>query len=219
MQKTGKIAPSVLSADFARLGEEIKAVEEGGADYIHMDIMDGHFVPNITFGPVVVEAVRKMTELPFDVHLMISDPDRYIEAFARAGADILCVHAEAAVHLHRTIQYIKQSGVKPAVALNPATPIDVLEVVLEDLDMVLLMTVNPGFGGQAFIPAVVPKIKKLKEMIERRGLTVDIEVDGGIDPRTIHKVSSAGANVFVAGSAIFKSDDYGRTIQAMRDNM
>lgn len=219
MAKKGKIAPSVLSADFTRLGEEIKAVEREGADFIHLDVMDGHFVPNITIGPLIVQAARRATDLPLDVHLMISDPDRYIEAFAKAGADILTVHAEAAVHLHRTIQYIKQSGAKPAVALNPSTPLNVLKYVLEDLYMVLLMTVNPGFGGQAFIPAVIPKIEKLREKIEKRGLNVEIEVDGGIDPETINRVSAAGAGIFVAGSAIFNSDDYGKTIRAMRENM
>ncbi len=212
----GKIAPSILSADFSKLGEEIGAVARAGADYVHIDVMDGHFVPNITVGPLIVEAAKRVTPLPLDVHLMISQPDRYVDDFAEAGADILTVHAEAATHLHRLVQQIRRKGVKPGVALNPATPLDVLEYILGDVDMVLLMTVNPGFGGQAFIEAVVPKIKRLRAMIEERGLAVDIEVDGGIGPETILKVSSAGANVFVAGSAIFGSEDYGETISLMR---
>jgi ribulose-phosphate 3-epimerase len=215
----GKIAPSILSADFTRLGEEIRAVEQAGADYIHIDVMDGHFVPNITIGPFIVEAVRRVTTLPLDVHLMILNPDQFIDDFVKAGADLITVHVEAVAHLHRSIQYIRKAGAKPAVSLNPATPLDTLEYVLEDLDMVLIMTVNPGFGGQAFIPEVVPKIRRLKEMINERGLKVDIEVDGGIGPKTIQLVSSAGGDVFVAGSAIFHSDDYAATIKQMRDKM
>jgi len=215
----GKIAPSILSADFTRLGEEVIAVEKGGADYIHIDVMDGHFVPNITIGPLIVEAVRRVTSLPLDVHLMISDPDKFIEDFAKAGADIITVHAETLNHLHRTIQYIKSEGVKASVSLNPATPLKVLEYILEDLDMVLLMTVNPGFGGQAFIPEVIPKIERLRKKVEVRGLNVEIEVDGGIGPDTINRVSSAGGNVFVAGSAIFHSDDYEKTMRLMRERM
>jgi len=215
----GKIAPSILSADFTRLGEEIKAVDEAGADYIHIDVMDGHFVPNITIGPMIVEAAKRVTELPLDVHLMIANPDDYIEAFADAGADFISVHVETLHHLHRTIQAIGKSGAKPAVVLNPATPLQTIEYILDDLEMVLLMTVNPGFGGQSFIPEVVPKIKRLKEMIADRNLKTDIEVDGGIGPETIHAVSSAGANVFVAGSAIFGSDDYAKTIRLMRERM
>jgi ribulose-phosphate 3-epimerase len=215
----GKIAPSILSADFTRLGEEIKAVEKAGADYIHIDVMDGHFVPNITIGPFIVEAVRRVTTLPLDVHLMILNPDQFIDDFVKAGADLITVHVEAVAHLHRSIQYIRKAGAKPAVSLNPATPLHVLEYVLEDLDMVLIMTVNPGFGGQAFIPEVVLKIRRLKEMIDERGLKVDIEVDGGIGPKTIHLVSSAGGDVFVAGSAIFHSDDYAATIRQMRAMM
>ncbi len=215
----GKIAPSILSADFARLEEEIKAVEQAGADYIHIDVMDGHFVPNITVGPMIVEAVRRVTDLPLDVHLMISDPDSYIDSFAEAGANILTVHAEAVTHLHRTIQYIRYKGVSPGVSLNPATPLNALEYVLNDLDMVLIMSVNPGFGGQKFIPEVVPKISSLREMIKKRDLETEIEIDGGIGPETIALVSSAGAEVFVAGSAIFYSEDYRKTIQLMRERM
>jgi len=181
--------------------------------------MDGHFVPNITIGPLIVEAVRRVTSLPLDVHLMISDPDKFIEDFAKAGADIITVHAETLNHLHRTIQYIKSEGVKASVSLNPATPLKVLEYILEDLDMVLLMTVNPGFGGQAFIPEVIPKIERLRKKVEVRGLNVEIEVDGGIGPDTINRVSSAGGNVFVAGSAIFHSDDYEKTMRLMRERM
>jgi ribulose-phosphate 3-epimerase len=213
----GKIAPSILSADFTRLGEEVKAVEKAGADYIHIDVMDGHFVPNITIGPLVVKAVRRVTKLPLDVHLMISDPDCFIDEFSEAGADIITVHAETVNHLNRTIHYIRDKGVKPGVSLNPATTLDCLEYILDDLDMVLLMTVNPGFEGQEFIPAVVPKIKRLREEIDKRGLNVEIEVDGGISPRTIGQVSSAGASVFVAGSAIFYSEDYEKTIRLMRE--
>lgn len=213
----GKIAPSILSADFARLGEEIRKVEKAGADYIHMDVMDGHFVPNITIGPLIVKAASSITDLPLDVHLMISEPDDFIKDFAEAGANIITVHAEAATHLHRTIQFIRDQGVRPAVALNPATPLDTLEYVLSHLDMVLLMTVNPGFGGQAFIPEVIPKIQKLRRMVEDLGLNLEIEVDGGIGPDTINRVSAAGADVFVAGSAIFYSDDYEKTIRLMRE--
>lgn len=215
----GKIAPSILSADFTRLGEEIKAVEKAGADYIHIDVMDGHFVPNITIGPMIVRAIRRITELPLDVHLMILQPDLFIDEFAEAGADIISVHAEALIHLHRTIQYIRGKGVRPAVSLNPATPLDVLEYILEDLDMVVLMTVNPGFENQKFIPEVIPKLKKLREMVEKAGLDIDIEVDGGINSETIGRVASAGANVFVAGSAVFYTKDYTKTIQLMRERM
>jgi len=215
----GKIAPSILSADFSRLGEEVKAVEKAGADYIHIDVMDGHFVPNITIGPVIVEAVKRVTELPLDVHLMISEPDMFIEEFSNAGASIITVHPETIIHLHRTIQMIRAKGVKAAVSLNPATPINVIEYVLGDLDMVLIMSVNPGFGGQKFIPAVLPKIEQLKNVISERGLNIEIEVDGGINPETISAVSRAGAEVFVAGSAIFGSDDYAETIRIMRERM
>ncbi len=215
----GKIAPSILSADFTRLGGEIKAVEKAGADYIHVDVMDGHFVPNITIGPMIVKAVRRVTDLPLDVHLMISEPDNFIDEFAAAGASIIAVHAETTKHLHRTIQHIKNNGVRAGVSLNPATPLDVLEYILEELDMVLLMTVNPGFESQKFIPQVIPKVKQLKDMADKSGLDIEIEVDGGISPETIGLVSSAGANVFVAGSAIFYSEDYAKTIRLMRGRM
>ena len=218
-KKIGKIAPSILSADFTRLAEEVRAVEEGGADYIHVDVMDGHFVPNITIGPLVVKAVRRTTRLPLDVHLMISNPDRFIEAFVKAGADIVTIHAEAAIHLHRSLHYIRAAGARPSVALNPSTPPELIEHVLGDVDMVLVMTVNPGFEAQAFIPGMVPKIERLRKMIDQRGLSTDIEVDGGISPETIAQVSAAGANVFVAGSAIFYSKDYGETIRAMREKI
>jgi ribulose-phosphate 3-epimerase len=215
----GKISPSILSADFSRLGEEVKAVERAGADYIHVDVMDGHFVPNITIGPMIVKAVGRVTRLPKDVHLMISNPDAYLDVFVNAGSDILTVHVEAATHLHRTVHHIKALGARAGVSLNPATPLDVLDYILPDLDMVLLMTVNPGFEGQAFIPEVIPKIRRLRERIDQLGLDTEIEVDGGIGPDTIGRVSSAGADVFVAGSAIFYSDDYRQTIQLMRDEM
>jgi ribulose-phosphate 3-epimerase len=212
-----RISPSILSADFTRLGEEIREVEKAGADYIHIDVMDGHFVPNITVGPMIVKAARGITQLPLDVHLMISDPDQYVDDFAKAGAGILTVHTETLKHVHRTIQHIRDRGVRPGLALNPATPLDVLDYILDDLDMVLLMTVNPGFEGQRFIPEVIPKIKRLKEEIDRRGLNVDVEVDGGINPEVIGEVARAGASVFVAGSAIFYSKDYEKTIRLMRE--
>ena len=215
----GKIAPSILSADFTRLAEEIKEVERAGADYIHIDVMDGHFVPNITVGPMIVKAARRVTELPLDVHLMIFNPDALIDDFARAGASILTVHAEALNHIHRTIQHIRDKGVRPGISLNPATPLDVLEYVLEEVDMVLLMTVNPGFEAQEFIPEVIPKIERLREKIEKRGLDREIEVDGGISPDIIGRVARAGADVFVAGSAIFYSEDYEKTIRLMRDRI
>jgi len=214
-----KIAPSILSADFSRLGEEVKAVEQAGADYIHVDVMDGHFVPNITIGPIIVKAVKGVTKLPLDVHLMISNPYDFIDDFLQAGADILTVHAEAGYHLHRSLQHIRKAGGKPAVSLNPASPLSMIEYVLDDLDMVLLMTVNPGFGGQDFIPEVIPKIERLREIIDKRGLNIELEVDGGIGPETINRVSTAGADVFVAGSAIYHSDDYAETIRLMRENM
>lgn len=212
-----KIAPSILSADFTRLSDEIKAVEEAGADYIHIDVMDGHFVPNITFGPLIVKAVRRITNLPLDVHLMISEPERYISDFADAGADIITFHIEASVHAHRTIQSIKAKGKKAGISLNPATPLSSLEYILEDLDLVLLMTVNPGFEAQKFIPSVLPKIEKLRHEIDKKGLKCEIEVDGGINEDTIQLASSAGADVFVAGSAIFYSSDYKETIKRMRE--
>lgn len=210
------IAPSILSADFTRLKEEIAAAEAAGADWIHADVMDGHFVPNITFGPLVVEAVRRVTGLPIDVHLMINDPDRYIGDFAKAGATFISVHAETCLHLHRTVQLIRDSGSRPGVVLNPATPIETLRWILEYLDFVLVMSVNPGFGGQAFIPNSIAKIAGLRRMITEMGLQTLIEVDGGVSPQTIAGIAAAGADVFVAGSAIFKSPDYRQTIQTLR---
>jgi ribulose-phosphate 3-epimerase len=211
-----KVAPSILSADFGRLAEEVRAVEAAGADVIHVDVMDGRFVPNITIGPLVVRAVRAATKLPVDVHLMIVEPERYVEEFARAGADLISVHLEASPHLHRTVQQIKGLGKKASVAVNPHTGLEDLDVVLPDLDMVLLMTVNPGFGGQKFIEAVVPKIAALRAEIKRRGLSTDIEVDGGVAPDTVATVTRAGANVLVAGSAIFGAKDYRAAIQSLR---
>ncbi|CAJ1002077.1 MAG: ribulose-phosphate 3-epimerase [Brevibacillus sp.] len=212
-----KIAPSILSADFARLGEEIRDVERGGADWIHVDVMDGRFVPNITIGPLIVEAIRPVTKLPLDVHLMIEEPDRYIPQFAKSGADWITVHQEACRHLHRTLYLIKEQGVKAGVVLNPATPLVTIESVLEDLDMVLLMTVNPGFGGQKFIHSVVPKIKELRRMLDERGLNhVEIEVDGGVNAQTARLCEEAGATVLVAGSAVFNQSDRAQAIAAIR---
>jgi len=213
-----KIAPSILSADFSRLGEEIQTIEKGGADYVHVDVMDGHFVPNITIGPLVVEAVRRITTLPIDVHLMIENPDRFIPDFARAGADIITVHQEAVPHLHRTVQLIKGLGKKAGVSINPATPVSTLEVILDDLDLVLVMSVNPGFGGQSFIPASLPKIEELRKLIDRRRLAIELEVDGGVKTDNIGLIAGAGADVFVAGSAVFGADDYAATIAALREN-
>jgi ribulose-phosphate 3-epimerase len=212
-----KIAPSILSADFARLGQEIEAIAVGGADYVHVDVMDGHFVPNITIGPLVVEAARRVTDLPLDVHLMIDNPDCYIPEFARAGADIITVHSEAVHHLHRTVQLIRSLGKKAGVSINPATPVSALEVILDDLDLVLVMSVNPGFGGQSFIPACLPKIEALRRMIDRRGLAVELEVDGGVKLDNIRTIAAAGAEVFVAGSAVFGAPDYKATIAALRE--
>ena len=214
-----RIAPSILSADFGRLKEEVQTVEAAGADYIHIDVMDGHFVPNITIGPVVVEAVRQITRLPLDVHLMIENPDRTIPDFAKAGADILAVHFETCPHLHRTITLIREHSVKPAVVINPATPVSFLDQILEYVDMVLIMSVNPGFGGQKFIPGAVKKIQALKQMINDRRLTVDIEIDGGITPDNVALVCKAGADVVVAGSAVFHAKDYRETIIRFRKEM
>lgn len=211
-----KIAPSILSADFSKLGDEIKDVEKGGADYIHVDVMDGHFVPNITIGPLIVESIRPVTKLPLDVHLMIENPDQYIEAFAKAGADYITVHVEACRHLHRTIQLIKSFGVKPGVVLNPATPVQMIEYIIEDLDMVLLMSVNPGFGGQKFIPSVLTKIKQVKELVDQKELTVEIEVDGGINKETAPLCIQAGATVLVAGSAVYGQNDRQKAIAEIR---
>jgi len=212
------IAPSILAADFARLGEEVAAVAAAGADYIHVDVMDGHFVPNLTIGPAVVKAIRKACELPFDVHLMISPVDPYIDDFVAAGADILTVHPEAGPHLHRTIQQIKAAGVKAGVALNPATPANVVEPILDALDLVLVMSVNPGFGGQKFIASQLAKIETLRAMIDRTGKDILLEVDGGVDPVTAPKAIAAGATMLVAGSAVFKGgpDAYAKNIRALR---
>lgn len=211
-----KIAPSILSANFAKLAEEIMEVENAGADYIHVDIMDGHFVPNITMGPMIVEAIRPVTKLPLDVHLMIENPDHYIEAFANAGADYLTVHVEACRHLHRTLQLIRSFDVKAGVVLNPATPLETIQHVLEEVDMILLMTVNPGFGGQSFIPNVLRKIEQARKLVEEKGLTVEIEVDGGINADTAKQCVEAGADVLVAGSAIYNHPDRNAALQAIR---
>jgi len=211
-----KIAPSILSADFSRLGDEVRGVAAAGADYIHVDVMDGHFVPNITIGPLVVEAVRKVTDLPLDVHLMIANPDLYIPEFARAGADIIVVHAEATNHLHRTVQLIKSLGKMAGVSLNPATSLHLLDHILEELDLVLLMSVNPGFGGQSFIESCLPKIHALRGILDKRGLETELEVDGGVKIDNIDRISHAGADVFVAGSAVFGSSDYAATIAELK---
>lgn len=212
------IAPSILSADFNRLGGEIKDVEEAGADLIHIDVMDGHFVPNITIGPLVVDAAARIGSKPLDVHLMISEPDKYVDHFAGAGADWITVHVEACTHLHRTIARIKELGKKAGVVLNPATSLSTLDYILEDVEVVMLMSVNPGFGGQKFIPSTLAKIWQLRQRIDAMGLDVDIEVDGGISPETIAEVAEAGANVFVAGSAVYGSKDYRKTIVALKEN-
>ena len=210
------IAPSILACDFEKLGDEVKAVEKAGADWIHVDVMDGHFVPNITFGPLIVEACRRATSLPIDVHLMIENPDRYIEQFVKAGASSISVHEETCVHLNRTVTAIRDLGVSPGVVLNPTTPLSSLEWILEYVDYVLILSVNPGFGGQTFIPNSIDRIKALRKTIDERGLSVLIEVDGGVNEKTIRKISEAGVDIFVAGSAIFGSDDYRETIDRLR---
>jgi len=212
-----KIAPSILASDFSKLGEEVKKVERAGADIIHIDVMDGHFVPNITIGPNVVRCLRKATGLPFDVHLMIENPDSYIDDFIDAGTDIISVHAECCYHLNRTIQKIKQRGVKAAVALNPATSLSAVDWILGDVDMVLIMTVNPGFGGQKYISPMTEKVRELRKLVENKGLGIDIEVDGGIDLSNIYKVTEAGANVIVAGSTIFNAPDTAQIIKDLKE--
>ncbi|ABR48927.1 Ribulose-phosphate 3-epimerase [Alkaliphilus metalliredigens QYMF] len=213
-----QLAPSILSADFANLEQEIKKVEEAGCDMLHIDVMDGHFVPNITLGPPIIKSLKNKTKLPFDVHLMIENPDQYIAQFVEAGADIITVHSETCIHLHRTIQLIKGCGIKAAVALNPSTPLVMIENVLEELDMVLLMTVNPGFGGQKLIPNMLEKIARLKRMIDERGLKIDIQVDGGVNLENIKQIAEAGANIIVAGSAIFNSTDIPETVKRLKEN-
>jgi len=222
IRKTAKnarmIAPSILSADFGRLAEEIRAVDQAGADLIHIDVMDGHFVPNLTIGPGVVKALRPHTRLLFDVHLMIDNPECFIDAFAEAGSDIITVHAEATVHLHRLIQRIKEHELKAGVSINPATPVSVLENILADVDLVLVMTVNPGFGGQRLIPGALAKVADLRALIDRRQLPVLLEVDGGINADTIEAADEAGANIFVAGSAVFSTNDYAGIINRLKNN-
>jgi ribulose-phosphate 3-epimerase len=211
-----KIAPSLLSADFRNIEKEIKKVEKCGVDLLHLDIMDGHFVPNITFGPMIVKAINECTELPLDVHLMIENPDSYVESFVKSGADYLTVSIEACRHLHRTISLIKSFNVKVGCALNPATPFELVKPVIKELDLLLLMTVNPGFGGQKFIPSVLPKIEEARKFIQEHRLKTEIEVDGGINPQTAQLVKKAGATILVAGEAIFKSKNYCQTVKALR---
>ena len=210
------IAPSILACDFARLGEEVKAVEDAGADWIHVDVMDGHFVPNLTIGPPIVEAVKRSTSLPLDVHLMIEAPERSIQDYVSAGADTVGVHVETCPHLHSTVAQIRKAGARACVVLNPGTPAEALEYALEDVDQVLVMSVNPGFGGQKFIHGILPKVEKLRRWISERRLNVELEIDGGIGPKTIGQAASAGANVFVAGTAVFGQDDYKEAIAQLR---
>ncbi len=216
IKSTVRIAPSILSADFARLADEVAKVEAGGADWLHVDVMDGHFVPNLTVGPPIVESLRKVTRLPLDVHLMITNADAYLREFADAGADYLTVHVEACPHLHRTVQSIKERGVKAGVTLNPATPLSSIEAILPDADLLLIMSVNPGFGGQSFIPSSLEKIAQARTMIARTGSRALLEVDGGVKVENAAQIVEAGADILVSGSAIFSSKDYGATIKAMR---
>jgi len=219
MSRKIKVAPSILSADFSRLGDEIRAVEAAGADIIHVDVMDGHFVPNITIGPMIVESVRKVSKLPLDVHLMITNPELYILDFAKAGADNITVHVETVLHLNRLVQSIKEyRGVKAAVSLNPATSLSSLDYILTDVDMVLIMSVNPGFGGQSFIPLMLDKIRALRERIDELGLKTEIEIDGGVNPDNASAIIKAGADILVAGSAVFGTRDYAAAIRGIRGN-
>ncbi|MGF1459312.1 MAG: ribulose-phosphate 3-epimerase [Leptolyngbyaceae cyanobacterium] len=219
-KKSVVIAPSILSADFSRLGDEVRAIDEAGADWVHVDVMDGRFVPNITIGPLIVKALRPVTQKPLDVHLMIVEPEKYVEDFANAGADIISVHAEhnASPHLHRTLSQIRELGKHAGVVLNPSTPLELIEYTLELCDLILIMSVNPGFGGQKFIPNVVPKIQKLRQMCDERGLDPWIEVDGGLKPENAWQVIEAGANAIVAGSAVFKAPDYAEAIEGIRNS-
>jgi ribulose-phosphate 3-epimerase len=214
-----KIAPSILSADFSRLGDEVGAVEKAGADVIHVDVMDGHFVPNITIGPLVVQGLKKLTSIPLDVHLMIENPERYIEAFAQAGSDWLTLHAEVCPHLKRVIKKIRQLNVRPGIVLKPATPLKALYPVLDEIDLVLIMSVNPGFGGQSFIPSALKKIERLRRMIDQNQYPLEIEVDGGIKVENIREVSRAGGDIFVVGTGIFKTKDYQETIRKLRQEI
>ena len=214
-----KLSASILSADFGRLAEQIHLAEQAGVDWIHVDVMDGHFVPNLTIGPAVTEAIRKATKLPLDVHLMIENPERYLKDFVDAGADWLGIHVEATVHLERLIQNIKELGAKAAVTLNPATPLDPLEYILSEVDMVLLMTVNPGFSGQKFIPGILPKIRRLRQMIDAQKLPVLVEVDGGVSPETVGEIAAAGADVLVSGSGIFGGGDIAANVRRLRELM
>jgi ribulose-phosphate 3-epimerase len=214
--KVKKIAPSILSADFSRLGDEVRAIEKGGADVIHIDVMDGHFVPNITIGPLVVQGLKKLTSLPLDVHLMIENPERYIEVFAQAGSDWITIHAEVCPNLKRMIKKIRQLNVRPGIVLKPATSLKTLYPVLDHLDLVLLMSVNPGFGGQSFIPSTLKKIERLRKIIDQNCYRLEIEVDGGVKVENIKEVSKAGGDIFVVGTGIFKTRDYGETIRKLR---